>query len=195
MTTMTRASVGASTRERPLGAVWWGALRLAIGWTFLWPFLDKLFGLGFTTCRAEASSDIDGMCDAAFAKGGSPTYGFLEFGTEASHTGDLFSWMAPSSPTDPNIVDWLFMLALFAIGVGLMLGVMSRLAALGGAVLLVFMYLAGFVWPEHNPFLDEHLINALVLLGVAFTGAGRYLGLGEWWNRQPVARGSWILQS
>jgi thiosulfate dehydrogenase [quinone] large subunit len=178
-----------------LGAVWWGALRVAIGWIFVWPFVDKLFGLGFTTCRSEGSSDIDAMCDAAFAKGGSPTYGFLEFGTNESHTGDLFSWMAPSSPTSPNIVDWLFMVALLAIGVGLMLGVASRLAALGGAVLLVFMYLAGFVWPEHNPLIDDHLIYALALLGVASTGAGRYLGLGEWWNRLPAVQGRPILQS
>lgn len=182
-------------RRRPLGATWWGLLRIAIGWVFLWAFFDKLFGLGFATCRNPRTGDIDVMCDAAFAEGGSPTFRFLEFGTEQSHTGDLFEWLAPSSPTSPNIVDWVFMISLLAIGVGLVFGVAARLAAIGAAVLLVLMYLAGFVWPETNPFLDEHLIYALALLGVAFTGAGRYLGLGEWWNRLPPVQRLPILQS
>ncbi len=28
-----------------------GLLRLALGWTFLWAFLDKMFALGFSTGR------------------------------------------------------------------------------------------------------------------------------------------------
>lgn len=161
----------------------------------MWSFVDKLIGLGFDTCRAEKGSGIDVMCDAAFAKGGSPTFGFLEFGTQASHTGSLFEWMAPGSPTSQNVADWLFMVALLAIGIGLVLGIASRLAAIGGALLLFFMYLAGFVWPQHNPVLDDHLIYALALLGIAATGAGRYLGLGNWWNDRPAVRNRPILQS
>lgn len=188
-----RSRTGAAAR--PPGAMWWGVLRIALGWIFLWAFLDKLFGLGFATCRAEGGSDIDVACDAAFIKGGAPTFGFLEFGTQGSHTGDLFSWMAPASPTAANLADWLFMISLLAIGVGLVLGCASRLAAIGGAVLLVFMYLAGFVWPENNPVLDDHLIYGVALLGIAFTGAGRYIGLGERWNRLPAVRNRPILQS
>src|SRR3712207_7355187 len=41
-------------------------LRLALGWIFLWAFVDKLFGLGFAT-KAEN----------AWIDGGSPTQGFL----------------------------------------------------------------------------------------------------------------------
>ena len=48
-------------------------------------------GLGFATCRAEDSSSIDFGCDAAMIDGRSPTYGFPEFGTRDSHTGDLFA--------------------------------------------------------------------------------------------------------
>lgn len=72
---------------------------------------------------------------------------------------------------------------LLGAGVLLMLGIMMRIASIGAALLLVFMYLAGFVWPQHNPFLDEHLLEAIVLIVLMLAGAGRWLGLGRWWER------------
>ena len=30
------------------------AIRLCLGWTFLWPFMDKTFGLGHETASADA---------------------------------------------------------------------------------------------------------------------------------------------
>src|ERR1700676_515785 len=44
----------------------WALTRLCLGWTFLWPFLDKLFGLGHETTTAHA-----------WVNGGSPSMGFL----------------------------------------------------------------------------------------------------------------------
>ena len=32
----------------------WAVTRLCMGWVFLWPFLDKLFGLGHETTAAHA---------------------------------------------------------------------------------------------------------------------------------------------
>lgn len=162
-----------------------GVLRLAMAWLFVWPFLDKLFGLGFSVCRQDDGS-IDVGCDAAMISGGSPTYGFLSGATQDSHLGRLFSWMAPPGPGEITVVDVAFMAALLVIGVGLALGVAMRLVCAGGAVLLVMMYLAGFVWPTNNPFLDEHLVYALVLVLLAAAGAGRWFGLGRWWERLSV---------
>lgn len=171
----------------------WGVLRLAIGWTFLWAFLDKMFGLGFATCRAEEGSSIDFACSAAFIKGGSPTFGFLTFGAAESHTGGLFDWLASSSPTSQNVVDWIFMIALLGAGITLMLGIMVRIGGIGAALLLVFMYLAGSVWPENNPFMDDHLIEAVALVGVVLAGGGRWLGLGRRWERIGfVQRHAWL---
>jgi thiosulfate dehydrogenase [quinone] large subunit len=43
--------------------------------------------------------------------------------------------------------------------------------------------------PENNPFMDDHLIYAMVLVLLAITAAGRTLGLGRMWERIPfVAR-------
>lgn len=160
----------------------WTVLRLLLGWSFVWAFIDKMFGFGFSTCRAADSSAIDFFCDAAMIRGGSPTYGVLEFGTQGSHTGGLFSWMAPSGPDAINFADVGFMLALLAGGVALMLGLGTRIAAIGGAALMMFMFLALDVWPETNPVNSSHTIEMVAFLGIATVGPGRF-ALQSWWDR------------
>ena len=52
---------------------WAAAARISIGFVFLWAFLDKNFGWQFTTPKGQGWM---------FATGdGSPTFGFLTFGT------------------------------------------------------------------------------------------------------------------
>ena len=135
---------------------------------FLWAFLDKTFGLGYATESKDAWLD-----------GGSPTFGFLKFGATGPFK-DFYNSIAGDA-----WADWLFMLGLLGIGLGLMLGVMMRLSAWSGAVLLVLMWTAALP-PENNPFMDDHIVYALVLLLLAELGAGRWLGLGGWWERQTV---------
>jgi len=52
-------------------------LRIILGLTFFWAFLDKLIGLGFSTCRNLTSSTTEILCANSWLKGGSPTKGFL----------------------------------------------------------------------------------------------------------------------
>jgi len=166
--------------DSPSKGMWaWTALRILLGWSFLWAFLDKMFGLGFSTCRGfgpegTPASSIDFMCDAAMIQGGSPTFGYLNFATQASHTGFLFDWMAPSAPDSINLADVGFMAALLLLGVALMLGIGTRIAAIGGAVMMLFMFLAGDVWPENNPVNSSHVVEMVVLLGIASVGPGRF---------------------
>lgn len=153
----------------------WTVLRLLLGWSFLWAFFDKMFGLGFATCRVpESGGSIDYVCSAAMVKGGSPTYGFLTFATEASHTGSWFAWMAPSAPDAINVADVAFMAALLCLGVALMAGVFTRTAGIGGAVLMLFMFLASEVFPEQNPVNSSHIIEMVALLGIATVGPGAF---------------------
>ena len=93
-----------------------GALRIIIGWTFLWAFFDKLFALGFGTGRDETGA-VDRFGDAAWINGGSPTEGFLKFGADGPFT-DFYHAIAGDTWTD-----WAFMLGLLAIGVSLTFGV------------------------------------------------------------------------
>jgi len=145
-----------------------GVLRLLLGWIFLWPFLDKLFGLGFATENGKAW--IDGV---------SPTYGFLSFGTQGPFA-DTFQSLV-SNP----MVDWIFMAGLLAIGTALILGIGVRIAAVSGAAMLILMYLA--VIPlEHNPVIDDHIIYAVTLLVLAYSDAGRYIGFGKKWSKSNL---------
>ena len=48
--------------------------------------------------------------------------------------------------------------------------------------MLMLMYSA-VVLPEHNPIVDDHIIYALIMLGVAIANPGYRLGLGHWWGR------------
>src|SRR5207247_2311260 len=98
-------------------------LRLAMGWTFLWAFLDKAFALGFSTGR---------VVDDA--------------------------------------------------------GATVRIASIGGIIWMVIFFTATAIWPEHNPVVDEHVVNAVVLVALLLANAGRYYGLGKIWQRTKLVR-------
>jgi thiosulfate dehydrogenase [quinone] large subunit len=164
------------------GGVFWGLARIAIGWVFLWAFLDKAFALGFGTGRLE-NGGIDFFAkDGAWLNGGSPTAGFLEFGTKGPFK-DLYAGLAGQAS-----VDWVYMLSMVLIGLALILGIGTRLAAIGGIIWMALFYTAGAIWPENNPFLDQHVVYAIVLAGIAYVAAGQYLGLGKYWERVPLVQ-------
>ena len=70
----------------------------------------------------------------------------------------------------------------------LILGIATRLAAAAGIVWMLLFYTASAISPENNPFLDDHIIYAIVLAGIAVVGGGRYLGLGRKWERLSFAQ-------
>jgi len=84
------------------------------------------------------------------------------------------------------------MAGLLGIGVALLLGVTMRLAAVSGALMLVLMWTV-VLPPDNNPFMDDHLVYALLLVILAAAGAGTTLGLGTAWGRIPlVHRHGWL---
>jgi len=161
--------VVAPAQARTFGYVT-AALRIGLGWIFLWAFLDKLFGLGHET-----------ESKAAWINGGSPTNGFLSHATTGPFA-DLYQNIAGQA-----WADWLFMIGLAGIGTALIAGIAIRLAAASGALLLVLMWTA-VLPPENNPILDDHLIYALVLIALALVKAGHVLGLGQAWERLPLVQ-------
>jgi len=168
-----RAKAISLTREKALSYVW-ATTRLGLGWIFLWAFLDKTFGLGHETASAES-----------WIHGGSPTAGFLS--GSVGPFSSIYHGIAGA-----GLVDALFMVGLAAIGTLLILGIGMRFACGAGALMVVLMWSAALP-PENNPFLDEHIIYAVVLIGLALVGAGNTLGLGRWWAKTSlVQRYPWL---
>jgi thiosulfate dehydrogenase [quinone] large subunit len=62
-----------------------------------------------------------------------------------------------------------------------------RIAAAPGALLMVLMWTA-VLPPENNPFMDDHLIYAGLLIGLAMANAGDTLGFGRAWARTRLVR-------
>lgn len=163
------------------------ATRLSLGWVFLWAFLDKLLALGFSTGRDAKTDVVDTFGPAAWIHEGSPTLGFLKFGTKGP-LADFYQGFAGDS-----WANWLFMVGLAGIGLALVLGIGMRIAAASGTAMLVMMWSAALP-PENNPFMDDHLVYALVLVMLALAGAGRTLGLGRWWERLAIVRRHSVLK-
>jgi thiosulfate dehydrogenase [quinone] large subunit len=69
-----------------------------------------------------------------------------------------------------------------------MSGVMTRLAAAGGIVWMAVFYAGTAIWPEHNPFLDDHLVYVVIVVGLILANAGRYYGLGNVWQRNGLVK-------
>jgi thiosulfate dehydrogenase [quinone] large subunit len=151
------------------------ALRVVLGFYFLWAFVDKTFGFGFAT-----------PAERAWINGGSPTTGFLS-GVEGPFAG------AFQSIAGAAWADWLFMAGLLGIGVALILGIGMRIAAVSAVLMLGLMYLASFPL-ENNPIIDDHVMDALAVATVTLLGAGDVYGLGLKWKALPiVARNHWLI--
>ncbi|MEO7269812.1 MAG: hypothetical protein ABIW49_11465 [Knoellia sp.] len=163
------------------------AARLALGWVFLWAFLDKLLALGFSTGRDAKTGVVDAFGPAAWIHDGSPTLGFLKFGTKGP-LAEFYQSFAGAS-----WANWGFMLGLAGIGIALMLGIGMRIAAGSGVAMLVMMWSA-VLPPDNNPFMDDHIVYAIVLVLLAGLGAGRTFGLGGWWESQSIVQRHPILK-
>jgi len=178
---MTTTMVGSTTTSAPVkdetdvvrskpARITLGILRIALGWYFLWAFIDKLFGFGFLTDPGK------GMIH-----GGTPAQGFMTH-ADGPFAGFFKSISGPWA-------DYLFMLGLLAIGVALITGCGLKLTAIAATLLLALMYLAEFPLGAKaglytNPLVDDHWVDALAIITFWFTRAGDTFGLGRWWGRK-----------
>ena len=159
------------------GAFIFGILRVLLGAMLFWAFLDKMFGLGYAT-----------PAGSGFIDGGSPTKGFL-IGASKGTFGWLFEPMVDIS----GVLDVVILLAMFALGVGLILGIGKKLCCIGGMAMFFVFYLAMFPL-ANNPILDEHVIYIVVLAGVLFTDSCRSIGFGRMWKDTALVKRFPILE-
>ena len=177
-------TTAAATATRSPAKTW---ARVLTGFVFLWAFLDKTFGFGYATPSGKGWID-----------GGSPTKGFLSGVAAGPMESTFHDWAGA------GWADWLFMLGLLGIGLALTAGIALRLAAVAGTAMMALMWIAEWPPAKHlsdgslsmstNPFVDYHLIYAVVLIALAAAGAGATWGLGRMWARLPfVSRNRWLI--
>lgn len=174
------------TTTAPIGGRIAAVVRIVLGLTFGWAFVDKTFGLGYATPAANAWID-----------GGSPTQGFLGH-IDHGPFGAMFRGWAGAS-----WADWLFMIGLAGIAVALLFGIGLRVAAVAGTLMMLLMWAAE--WPldrftdageptmSTNPLIDYHVLYALVLIWLAAIAAGATWGFGKAWaNLGFVEKNPWL---
>ena len=150
-----RSTVGGFTAEGKLHtlSVWFIlALRLMMGIAFLQAGLGKLLGGGFSAA---------GYLLNAPQANGSPLAG-------------LFVTMA-QTPWFLDFVNIAVPFGQVAIGLGLLVGCLTRLAAFWGAFMMALFYFGN--WDIAHGYINGDFAYMLVFLSVAAFGAGRVLGL------------------
>ena len=154
----------------------WALLRLGMGWIFIFPFFDKLLGLGHETAANKA-----------WMLGNSPAYGFLAHASKGPFA-SFYQGIAGNA-----FVDWIFMIGLILIGLALISGIGIKIAAYSGSLMLFLMWTA-VLPPANDIFLDYHLIYPLVLMLLASVKSGRFFGFGIWWAKTRLVKKYPILE-
>ncbi|SFK67149.1 thiosulfate dehydrogenase [quinone] large subunit [Halogranum rubrum] len=137
------------------------ALRLMMGLAFLQAGLGKLTGGGF---------DAAGYLQNAPSANGSPL-------------ADLFVSMA-QTPWFMDFVNVAVPWGQLLIGLGLLVGCLTRLAAFFGGFMMVLFYFGN--WDIAHGYINGDFAYMLVFLSVAAFGAGRILGLDQYIERYEI---------
>jgi uncharacterized membrane protein YphA (DoxX/SURF4 family) len=145
-------------------------LRIAIGWHFLYEGIVKLITPGWTSA------------------------GYLEVSRWIF--ADFFHWLA-ADPVTLKVVDFLNIWGLISIGLFLMLGFLTRIAAVAGTLLLGLYYVCNppfiglsFGLPTEGNYLvvDKNLVEMLALLLLAAFPAAKLPGLDAVLRRRSRSR-------
>lgn len=97
----------------------------------------------------------------------------------------------PPESTMLRTVDQLTIYALIVLGVLLIAGFLTRVAALAGAVMVLSFYMAAPPWPgvppalgpEHSFFVNKNLIEVVALLALVFLPSGSWFGVDGFFRR------------
>ena len=150
-------------------------LRIMIGWLFLWPFFDKLFGLGFQTEHGK------GMID-----GGSPS-SYVEYMTRGPFEA-VFKAIAGNA-----FIDYLMMAALLILGITLIFGIASKLTTIGASAFVLIMFCIELP-PTDNPLFDYHITWIAAFIVILYLGGFERLSVYRWWKELPIVKRFPILE-
>ncbi|MDZ7726304.1 MAG: DoxX family protein [Candidatus Campbellbacteria bacterium] len=128
------------------------SLRVGLGWLFFYAGITKIFD---------------------------PTWSAGVFLSNASTFPEMYEFFA--HPDVLPIVNLLNEWGLTLLGVSLITGVLVRVSAPLGVLLMLLYYLASLDFPmvgEHSYIVNDHIIKVLALLTLVAFNAGRYKSLG-----------------
>ena len=160
-----RSTVAGFTAEGKLHtlSVWFIlALRLMMGLAFFQSGFDKVVSGGFSAAgylQNVPPANGSPMADMFVAMGNTPW--FVDFVNIAVPWGELL------------------------IGLGLLVGGMTRLAAFFGALMMLLFYFGN--WDIAHGYINGDFTYMLVFLSVAAFGAGRILGLDAWIENYEIS--------
>ncbi len=126
-----------------------------------------------------------------FAKLMNPNWSASGFLNESQWILSGFAQWIVSDPAIMSVVDFLNTWGLIAIGLGLILGLFFRVAAISGALLLLVYYLncpplvgMEYILPVdgNNLIVDKTLIEAVALVVLALFSTGKIFGLDGLWE-------------
>jgi thiosulfate dehydrogenase [quinone] large subunit len=134
--------------------------RLTFGFYFVWSGFDKLI------------TDFSSAGFLANVSKGPLKEVFVDMGT---------------SSTAVDIIDPLVVWGQILIGFALFFGFFTRFALFMAATQMFLFYLPT-LWPEHNPFLDEHIFYIGIFAVLGALGAGRVLGVDAYLEETEVVK-------
>jgi len=122
------------------------------------------------------------------------------------HTAEMLPVPLPFVKTRMELIDFAVSWGLTAIGICLIAGLFTRLAALGGAAFLVFVLMVQPPWPTiyppapevvgHALIVDKNFVELVGLLVLAASGAGQWAGLDllvyRWIGKPVLEKLGWV---
>jgi thiosulfate dehydrogenase [quinone] large subunit len=159
------------TRSRALGIL---AMRLTVGWVFLYAGIEKIFG-------AEPFSAL----------------GFLKFGTIGTTAAQVAEgtvvnpthafWVdLAGNPTLLGIINFIVPFGQVAIGAALILGLATRFASVMGTVMMAAFWIAG--WDFAFGVIEYHSVMAIATAALGLMAAGEVYGLDALVNDTPIVK-------
>jgi len=143
-------------------------LRIGVGIIFLWAGLEKLFAPEPWSAAGFLQFGTAGSLGWPFVTGE------VAEGTVFNPTQGFWAGLATNEGA-MSVINVLVPFGQIGIGVGLILGLLTRFSAAMGTLMMIFFFMAA--WDFQFGVVNQHLTYALVTAFLGLIGAGNYVGL------------------
>jgi thiosulfate dehydrogenase (quinone) large subunit len=143
-------------------------LRIGVGIIFLWAGLEKLMAPEPWSAAGFLQFGTAGSLGWPFVSGE------VAEGTVFNPTQEIWAGLATNEAAI-SVINFLVPFGQLGIGIGLILGLLTRFSAAMGTLMMLFFFVAA--WDFEFGIVNQHLTYALVCAFLGLIGAGNYYGL------------------